>query len=331
MIPWRLLFGPWVEISLRPRPYLGASDVHATALSVPARRLRVLNLRQITEVFSGHEVPRLYVRILKGEEPYASKFARIEDKIGTLRLRVRAIYLRTSTLSCMCCPIRTCLRAKSILTSIFWRTVTARSGGITNVRQRGSCITCPHGVDVKIDLRYRFSPSEIIVSSRRTALITGATGQDGAYLAELLLAKGYVVHGLKRRSSIERGLQRKLFIGNLKAKRDWGHARDYVIGMWMMLQQDHSDDYVLATGEAHSVRQRAIHCVGREIVRRGDGAGEQGVDRKTNEVLVEFDPRYFRPTEADNSSATRARRVSGSDGAIRRASMIWCARWSMPT
>jgi len=82
MIPGRLLFGPWIEISLRPRPYLGASEDGATALGVPARRLRVLNLRQITEVFSRHEVPQLYVRILKGEEPYASKFARIEDKIS---------------------------------------------------------------------------------------------------------------------------------------------------------------------------------------------------------------------------------------------------------
>lgn len=104
-------------------------------------------------------------------------------------------------------------------------------------------------------------------------------------------------------ASIEHGLQRTLFIGNLNAKRDWGHARDYVSGMWMMLQQDRPDDYVLATGVAHSVRQlieRAFGCVGREIVWRGEGVEEQGIDRKTNNILVEVDPRYFRPTEADN-------------------------------
>lgn len=81
MVPRRLLFGPWVEISLRPRPYLGASEVRTTALSAPARRLRVLNLQHLTDIFSGHEVPQPYVRILKGEQPYVSKFARIEAKM----------------------------------------------------------------------------------------------------------------------------------------------------------------------------------------------------------------------------------------------------------
>jgi hypothetical protein len=81
MVPRRLLFGPWVEISLRPRPYLGASEVRTTALSAPASRMRVLNLQHVTEVFSGHEVPQLYLRIIKGEQPYARKFARIAAKM----------------------------------------------------------------------------------------------------------------------------------------------------------------------------------------------------------------------------------------------------------
>ncbi len=98
------------------------------------------------------------------------------------------------------------------------------------------------------------------------------------------------------------GLQDKLYLGNLDAKRDWGHARDYVEGMWMMLQQDKPDDYVLATGEAHTVREfveHALACVGRTIVWSGSGVAEQGRDADTGAVLVEIDPRYFRPTEVD--------------------------------
>ena len=234
------------------------------------------------------------------------------------------------------------------------------------------------------------------------ALITGVTGQDGAYLAELLLKKGYVVHGVKRRSSsfntarvdhlyhdpheanvrfyqastselyglvqekpqrettpfyprspyaaaklyaywitvnyreaykmhasngilfnhegptrgetfvtrkisravaaIELGLQDKLFLGNLSARRDWGHARDYVEGMWLILQQPEPDDYVLATGEEHSVREfveAAFGLIGKKIEWRGSGAAEQGVDARDGRVLIEIDPRYFRPTETD--------------------------------
>ena len=101
-------------------------------------------------------------------------------------------------------------------------------------------------------------------------------------------------------AAIELGLQDTLWIGNLDARRDWGHARDYVRGMWMMVQQDRADDYVLATGEAHSVREfveLAFAEVGREIVWRGSGPGEQGVDRASGAVLVQVDPRYFRPLE----------------------------------
>ena len=103
-------------------------------------------------------------------------------------------------------------------------------------------------------------------------------------------------------AAIELGLQDKLYLGNLDAMRDWGHARDYVEGMWMIVQQPESDDYVLATGETHSVREfveKAFARVGRNIQWRGSGADEKGVDGKSGHVLVEVDPRYFRPTEVN--------------------------------
>ncbi len=102
--------------------------------------------------------------------------------------------------------------------------------------------------------------------------------------------------------AIERGLQARLYLGNLDALRDWGHARDYVEGMWRMLQQDTPDDYVLATGEAHSVREfveLAFASVGRTIEWRGAGVDESGVDAASGDVLVRVDPRYFRPTEVE--------------------------------
>jgi len=103
-------------------------------------------------------------------------------------------------------------------------------------------------------------------------------------------------------ASIECGLQQKLFLGNLDARRDWGHARDFVEGMWLILQQDRPDDYVLATGESHSVREfveKAFSHIGRTIVWRGKDVEEKGIDKSTGEALVEVDPRYFRPTEVD--------------------------------
>jgi GDPmannose 4,6-dehydratase len=103
-------------------------------------------------------------------------------------------------------------------------------------------------------------------------------------------------------AAIELGLQATLFLGNLNAKRDWGHARDYVEGMWRIVQQDEPDDFVLATGEAHSVREfveKAFACVGRGIVWKGTGADEKGLDQKSGDVLIEVDPRYFRPTEVE--------------------------------
>jgi len=103
-------------------------------------------------------------------------------------------------------------------------------------------------------------------------------------------------------AAIELGMQERLYLGNLDAERDWGHARDYVEGMWMMLQQDEPGDYVLATGEKHSVREfveRAFDHVGRPIEWRGTGVNETGIDAKSGQVLVKIDPRYFRPTEVD--------------------------------
>jgi GDPmannose 4,6-dehydratase len=101
---------------------------------------------------------------------------------------------------------------------------------------------------------------------------------------------------------VARGIQEKLYLGNLSAQRDWGHARDYVLGMWMMLQQDHPEDFVLATGETHSVRsfcEKAFKLVGIDIDWKGEGENEQGIDRATGKTIIEIDPRYYRPTEVD--------------------------------
>jgi GDPmannose 4,6-dehydratase len=103
-------------------------------------------------------------------------------------------------------------------------------------------------------------------------------------------------------ASIELGLQKKIYLGNLDAKRDWGHARDYVDGMWRIVQEAVPDDYVLATGETHSVREFVEHAfahVGRRIAWRGEGVAEKGIDERSGEVLIEVDSRYFRPTEVD--------------------------------
>jgi GDPmannose 4,6-dehydratase len=93
-----------------------------------------------------------------------------------------------------------------------------------------------------------------------------------------------------------------MYLGNLDAQRDWGHARDYVQGMWLMLQQDQPDDYVLATGETNSVRrfvELAFATAGRQIRWQGCGVEEKGIDSKTGKIVVEIDRKYFRPTEVD--------------------------------
>ena len=101
-------------------------------------------------------------------------------------------------------------------------------------------------------------------------------------------------------AAIEAGRQEKLYLGNLDARRDWGHARDYVEGMWRIVQQSEPDDYVLATGVAHSVRdfvELAFRQTGVTLRWEGNGASERGLDSDTGRVLVEVDPKYFRPTE----------------------------------
>jgi GDPmannose 4,6-dehydratase len=117
-------------------------------------------------------------------------------------------------------------------------------------------------------------------------------------------------------AAIEKGLQQTIYLGNLDARRDWGHARDYVEGMWLMTQQATPDDYVLATGESHSVREfaeLAFAEVDRRIVWEGSGASEIGRDARSGQILVKVDPRYFRPTEVDTliGDASKAREKLG--------------------
>ena len=117
-------------------------------------------------------------------------------------------------------------------------------------------------------------------------------------------------------AAIEHGFQKMLYMGNIDSLRDWGDARDYVKGMHLILQQPKPDDYVLATGEMHSVREfieLAFAEVGRKVAWRGKGVDEEGVDDKTGQVLVKVDPRYFRPTEVDLllGDPSKARKVLG--------------------
>ncbi|MBN9589573.1 MAG: GDP-mannose 4,6-dehydratase [Alphaproteobacteria bacterium 64-11] len=117
-------------------------------------------------------------------------------------------------------------------------------------------------------------------------------------------------------AAIHHGRGSRLYLGNLDAKRDWGHARDYVEGMWRILQQNTPDDYVLATGETHSVREfveLAFAEIGRKIVWKGTGVEEKGLDAQRDEILVEVDPAYFRPTEVDLllGDPAKAQRVLG--------------------
>jgi len=117
-------------------------------------------------------------------------------------------------------------------------------------------------------------------------------------------------------AAIHHGMQQNLYLGNLDAKRDWGHARDYVEGMWLILQQDKPDDYVFATGETHAVREfveRAFAEIGRTIIWKGKGIDEKGVDEKSGQPVVLVDPRYFRPSEVGvlTGDASKARKKLG--------------------
>jgi GDPmannose 4,6-dehydratase len=131
-------------------------------------------------------------------------------------------------------------------------------------------------------------------------------------------------------AAIHLGLQQKLFLGNLDAERDWGHAKEYVRGMWLMLMQDKPDDYVLATGQTTSVRsfvEKSFRKVGTEIEWRGKGIEERGVDVSTGKTVVEVDPRYFRPTEVDQLLGDPRKRTIALDGGTKRALTNSSPRW----
>ena len=118
-------------------------------------------------------------------------------------------------------------------------------------------------------------------------------------------------------AAIEHGLQDLLYIGNLDAKRDWGHAKDFVKGMWLILQQQKPDDFVLATGESYSVRQfieLAFAQVGRNVAWKGSGNEEVGFDRASGKELVKIDQRYFRPTEVDELLGEQGTKGAGLEG-----------------
>lgn len=115
---------------------------------------------------------------------------------------------------------------------------------------------------------------------------------------------------------IHYGLEEVLYLGNLDARRDWGHARDYVDGMWRMLQQDKAEDFVLGTGDVHSVREfaeRAFTHIGVTLQWKGSGADEVGIDPTTGKTRIRIDPRYFRPTEVEllQADPSKARSVLG--------------------
>jgi GDPmannose 4,6-dehydratase len=116
--------------------------------------------------------------------------------------------------------------------------------------------------------------------------------------------------------NIKAGNQEKLYLGNMDAKRDWGYAKEYVESMWLMLQQDKPDDYVIATGETHTVREfveEACRLLDMEIEWKGKGVNEKGIEKKTGRVIIEIDPQYFRPTEVDLllGDASKAKKVLG--------------------
>lgn len=128
-------------------------------------------------------------------------------------------------------------------------------------------------------------------------------------------------------AAIKLGAQDRLYLGNLDAQRDWGHARDYVEGMWRIVQQDKADDFVLATGETHTVRvfaELAFAAVGITLEWQGEGVEEKGRCAESGRTLVEIDPRYFRPTEVDLliGDASKAERLLGWRATTRFADLV---------
>ncbi len=122
-----------------------------------------------------------------------------------------------------------------------------------------------------------------------------------------------ITQGLAR---IKLGREEKLYLGNLDAKRDWGHAKDFVYGMWLMLQADKPDDFVLATNESHTVREfveESAKVLGMKIIWKGKKLKEKGIDEKTGKTIIEIDPRYFRPAEVDElrGDYSKAKKILG--------------------
>jgi GDPmannose 4,6-dehydratase len=129
--------------------------------------------------------------------------------------------------------------------------------------------------------------------------------------------KRFVTRKVTRAAArIYHGLEDKLFLGNLDAKRDWGYAPEYVEAMWLMLQQGKPDDFVIATGESHTVRELAAEAfknIDIELLWEGEGVNEKGIDKKTGKVLVAIDPKYFRPAEVEclTGDASKAKKKLG--------------------
>ncbi|MCK4947490.1 MAG: GDP-mannose 4,6-dehydratase [Candidatus Aureabacteria bacterium] len=128
-------------------------------------------------------------------------------------------------------------------------------------------------------------------------------------------------------AGIASGKQRKLYIGNVDSYRDWGYAPDYVRVMWMMLQQDKPDDFVVATGETHTVREfieKAFKCANIDIKWQNSGVDEKGLDARTGKVLVEIDPRYFRPTEVERllGDPTKAKEKLGWEPKVKFEELV---------
>ena len=126
---------------------------------------------------------------------------------------------------------------------------------------------------------------------------------------------------------IHRGLQDALYMGNIDARRDWGYAPDYVRMMWMMLQQEQADDYVVATGEMHTVREfieKAFAHVGRTVEWRDEGVNEEGVDVETGKAVVKIDPRYFRPAEVEQllGNPAKAKRQLGWEPVVKFGQLV---------
>jgi len=133
-----------------------------------------------------------------------------------------------------------------------------------------------------------------------------------------------ITRGLAR---IKLGLDETLYMGNLDAKRDWGYAKDYVEGMWMMLQQDKPDDYVLATNETHTVREfieLASKRLGFDLVWQGEDVEEVGIDKKTGNIIIKIDPVYFRPAEVDLliGDPAKAKKIMGWEPKVKFKELV---------